>query len=124
MKTICFKIKYAYLFEVDSISESNIVLKSGFSLKTISIIGNAIAEENSAQSPHGSLFRQNISGTFQTQTTDVRSVSNNPLIMLITFDNTSQVWGTLENPVRTNKIQSINDVVNFEFIRNSTLSEF
>ena len=123
MKTLCNKIKYAFAFEVDSITGGNITLKTGFSLKTLNIIGDAVVEEKFDTTVHGGLFVQTVTALIDPKTNDLKNIGVYPLIMELTYDDETIVWGSLEKPVRTTALKSGNDVANFEFSRKADTSD-
>ena len=121
---LCNKIKFAFKFEVDSIVDDTIVLNSGFSLKTVKMNDNGIAEEKRQENDNGPLFDQTVKIEFDKDDNDIYNMSYYPMILQLIFENKIIIWGTLENPVRSSDVNVRGNQIEFTFRRKSSSQEF
>ena len=124
---LCQKIKYAYLFEVDSISGNSIVLKNGFDFKTLKLNDIAPADEKSSIEKSGKLVKQTITATFNdadNTTITLSALSEYPIIAYVYFDDSTKIWGSIERPVRCIAINAVEGSNKIELQRLTTVFEW
>lgn len=97
-KKIKYKILYANLADVESITANTINLKAGASLSTLPIYISSL-QQVLKESPHGDFVEQSLSLQDVVSAETLNSLKSALIFKLTLFDDTVFIWGSLNNPV-------------------------
>ena len=97
---ICSKINYAFSFEVESVENNNVTLKTGYSLKKLDIV-SAQLTRGGEDTDAGRTLTEKLEITAILTESQFKYLSAYPLVIqLQLIDSTTKVVGTPEIPAR------------------------
>ena len=98
-KVICSSVKYAFAFEVDSVSANDITLKSGYTLHTIKS-NSAILAQDIKTGDQGPYYMQSLSVTSNDAAPSHDLIEQDLIFKLTTETGTVLILGSLDEPAR------------------------
>ena len=98
-KVICTSVKFAFAFEVSSVSLSDITLKSGYTLHTIKAITASLSQEMEIGDP-GPYYQQTLAVTTNDADPGHDMLEQDMIFKLTTESGSTLILGSLTEPLR------------------------
>lgn len=97
-KRIKYKIRYAAINDIESITANTINMKAGKSLSSLSIYNSSL-KQVLKPSDNGDYAEQTLSLKDLIDTAVINALRDPHIFELTLFDDTVFIWGSLDNPV-------------------------